>query len=142
MSQSTKDSYGNLFLTSASVLIAAIALYLCAVQLLQPSPQNAWDSALHTEAWRIAKGLPLTHAGIAYGPLSVGIIAEVFKLTGPSMCVGRIISLIAAILTISIVTRLVSGGLIGWCLLFGISLRTANYFVEPRPDMPVLRHSL
>jgi len=138
ISQDTKDRFGHLVIAAASALVAAVACYLCILQMSLPAPQNPWESGQLTEAWRIAKGLPLTHAGIMYGPLSDGFIAAVFKLTGPWLYTGRIMSAIATLLTVSIVTRAVSGGFTTWCLLFGISLRTINYFVETRPDMIAL----
>lgn len=133
------------------LIIFSVNAYLVTVQLTSPAPQNPWESGQLTDAWRFAQGQGLyspAQASQNYGPLAHAVIGETFKFTGPNLYAGRILSLIASIVTVTLLAWVVAEAVtsfyfwVSWVFLFGVNIRAINYFVDTRPDAMAIMFAL
>src|SRR5262249_2318914 len=114
------------------------------------SPRNPWESIEVLEGWRSLRGMPVYelatdgHATHMYGALVPWIQGEIFRWTGPNNISGRLLSLGAAVATVTLLALSVSGRrpvwelAIVWAGILGVNHRSGQYFAENRPDMPAL----
>lgn len=122
--------------------------------LLHPEPNNPWEAAIIVEAWRNFQGLAIYedvhhgHATHMYGPFVTFLIGFIFHITGPNNYIGRLISLVSALLIVSLLSKILLRRQnkaifsLGWILLFCSNTRVDNYFIETRPDLTALFFSL
>jgi hypothetical protein len=121
-------------------------LVTISIRLRLPYPVSPWEAGIVTDAWRMMQGDPVytlatDHATHMYGPLVTILLAEIYRLTGPVLLVGRFVSAICGTVLIVLVSRMFSRP--GYRLLFAVSAalmisansRTMNYFTETRPDL-------
>ena len=102
------------------------------------------------EAWRSMKGLPVYefapagHATLMYGAFVPPVQAELFRLFGPNNVSGRALSLVSALLTVTLIAIVMRSGrsvfnlAVSLALVLGVNHRSGQYFAENRPDMPAL----
>src|SRR5262249_24777955 len=114
------------------------------------SPRDPGEASEVMEAWRSLRGLPVYelspdgHATHFYGALVPWVQGEIFRWVGLNNVSGRILTLVSALATIT----LIAGGtrtkgsawqmIVVWAALLGLNHRTGQYFVENRPDMTAL----
>ena len=135
------------------ILLVAIACSLTIVlgvgqslyKLTRPWPIHQWESGMVSECQRLASGLPVFepaetgHATHMYGPLTNLVIGGVFKLTGPSLYPGRLLSVCSLVFAIAILIRMTKpagqwmGTMIVVAMFAGFGT-AANSYVEIRPD--------
>jgi hypothetical protein len=116
------------------------------------APRNPWEATQTMEAWRHLQGMPVyergpdAHATHAYGALAPLVQGEIFRWVGPNNVSGRLLSLVSALLTVTLVTlTLTLRGqrsawyfVVSWAMLLGVNFRSGSYFAENRPDMTAL----
>ena len=79
-----------------------------------------------------------------YGALVPWLQGELFRWIGPNNVSGRALSLVAALLTVTVIALCMKNGrslwclAIGWAAILGVNHRSGHYFAENRPDMPAL----
>jgi hypothetical protein len=79
-----------------------------------------------------------------YGAIVPWVQGEIFRWTGPNNLSGRLLSLISALLLVTMLAVCFTGErsiwaiVIAWAALLGVDHRSGHYFVENRPDMPAL----
>lgn len=110
-------------------------------------PLDPWESMYIVDAARAAEGMPVYepletgHATHMYGPLGTYLIATVFEFTGPSVRVGRYLSLgsgLAATLLYTLIfipRRNVLYLIIGAALFGSLHIRCMGLFTNTRPDI-------
>src|SRR5262249_42313326 len=111
------------------------------------APRNPWEACEVIEAWRSMRGLPVYdaspegHATHVYGALVPWVQGQIFRWVGPNNVSGRVLTLVSALATITLIAAATrtKGAMLAtvliWAALLGINHRTAQYFVENRPDM-------
>jgi Dolichyl-phosphate-mannose-protein mannosyltransferase len=114
------------------------------------APRNPWEAIEIVEAWRSLQGMPVyelsreAHATHMYGALVPWLQGEMFRWIGPNNVSGRALSLVSALLTVTVLAVSVRNGCslwhlaIGWAAILGVNHRSGHYFAENRPDMPAL----
>jgi hypothetical protein len=142
-------------LCRAPLLIAAVLIGLITgVNLIRlvcaKAPRNPWESIEIVEAWRSVHGLPVYetgpqgHATHMYGAFVPWLQGEVFRWTGLNNVSGRVLSLISALVTVTLLALGMRGERSLWYLaiasaaLLGVNHRSGQYFAENRPDMTAL----
>ncbi len=137
-------------LLAAAFLICAVNAVNIGRQIQATSPRSPWEATEVMEAWRSLHGLPVYelgpegHATHFYGALMPWLQGELFRWVGPNNRTGRVVTLIGALATITLIaasTRARREPLIlflVWAALLGLNHVTMQYFVENRPDMPAL----
>jgi hypothetical protein len=148
-------SLGRPWLGRVPLLVVASAICLITgwnlVRLVNAAaPRNPWEAAEVVEAWRSLKGLPVYefapagHATLMYGALVAPVQAELFRVLGPNNVSGRALSLVSALLTVTLIAIVMRSGrsvvdlVIAWALILGVNHRSGHYFAENRPDMLAL----
>ncbi len=114
------------------------------------APRNPWEAIEIVEAWRSLTGMPVYeltpdgHATHMYGALVPWLQGELFRWIGPNNVSGRALSLISALLAVTVLALCMKNGrslwylAIGWAAILGVNHRSGHYFAENRPDMPAL----
>lgn len=132
-----------LLLTACTLLLIGSAT--TGWQLMRPWPIHRWESALVSEGYRVAAGLPVYevsetgHATHMYGPLTTYVLGQAFRSFGPGLLVGRLLSLLCLALAAAALIRatcppsswLPALVVLGVICAFG---RAACDYVDPRPD--------
>jgi hypothetical protein len=134
----------------AALLICLVNGYNLQRLVRAEAPRNPWEAAEVVEAWRSLQGMPVYertpegHATHMYGALVPWVQGEIFRWVGPSNVSGRVLSLVSALLTVTLLAVTLRGDrsvwlfAVAWALLLGVNHRTLDYFAENRPDMPAL----
>lgn len=134
----------------AAALICLITGLNIGQNLLVRSPRNAWEASEVLQGWRSLSGLPVYdispdgHATHLYGALVPWVQGEIFRWVGLNNISGRVLTLVSALATITLIAVVTrsrgSGGLalVAWAALFGLNHRTAQYYIENRPDMTAM----
>ena len=141
---------GRFPLLVAACLICAVASINIYRLTSAIAPRNPWESLEVVEAWRSFQGMPVYelppegHATHMYGAIVPWVQGEIFRWTGPNNLSGRLLSLISALLLVTMLAVCFTGDrsiwpiVIAWAALLGVDHRSGHYFVENRPDMPAL----
>jgi hypothetical protein len=144
-----------LWLCRAPLLIAAALICLISGFNLYRltvarAPRNPWESVEVLEAYRSLRGMPVYelgpdgHATHMYGALVPWLQGQIFRWVGPNNISGRLITLVSALATVSLLAVTMRGDRSAWCLavawaaLLGVNHRSGQYFAENRPDMLAL----
>jgi hypothetical protein len=126
------------------VVINAVAMVFL---LLRTNPRNPWEAGQTVEAWRTCVGLPVYedpvsgHATQMYGALMPHLLGIVLRVTGPNNYAGRILTLTAAGLLITLLTVVLARRtspltlLVAVALFFGINYRVLLSFIVNGPDV-------
>jgi hypothetical protein len=133
----------------AAVLFILIAnVVSTGFRLLLPYPMSPWEAGIVTDAWRMLHGGAVyaagtDHATHMYGPLVTVFLAQVFRLTGPTLYAGRLASVISAVAVVVMLVRIFGrvdslAAITAAALLMGPNGRTLFYYTETRPDMDAL----
>ena len=114
---------------------------------------NPWEATEVLEAWRSLRGMPVYelasdgHSTHVYGALVPFIQGEIFRWAGPNNVSGRLLSLLSALATVTLLAWGMRGDRsawyfgVAWAMLLGVNYRSWEYFAENRPDMPALMFS-
>jgi hypothetical protein len=136
-------------LVAAAVIVAIIGWNLTRLVAIN-SPSSPWEAAEVVEAWRSLHGLPVYelapdgHATHMYGALVPWVQGEIFRWVGPNNTSGRVLTLVSALVTVTLLAVTVrSRGSawsvpVAWAALLGVNHRSGQYFVENRPDLTAL----
>ncbi len=132
----------------ATLFCAGVSLDSLYVRLTMNHPQTPWEAAMITDGWRAATGKPVYesqkkhgHATHLYGALASQTLGAIYRVTGPSLYTGRVLTLLASLsactlLLLAFVDRKQWFDLlVGAGLLLTLHYRCRAYFVESRPDM-------
>jgi 4-amino-4-deoxy-L-arabinose transferase-like glycosyltransferase len=108
-------------------------------------PVSLWEAGIITDAWRMLQGesiyaTDIDHATHMYGPLTTIVLAQIFKITGPTLEAGRVVSAISGISAVLLVATIFGRSdrltfVIAVALLLAANSRTGHYFTETRPDV-------
>ncbi len=145
----------RLWLCRAPLLIAAALICLITAfnlgrLVMARSPRNPWESLEVVEACRSLRGLPVYdsnpdgHATHMYGALVPWIQGQIFRWVGPNNVTGRLLTLVSALVAVTLLAVIMRGTrsawyfLVAWALILGVNHRSGHYFAENRPDMPAL----
>ena len=141
---------GRAPLLIAAGLICLISGFNLSRLVTARSPRNPWESIEVLEAWRSLRGMPVYelspdgHATHMYGAWVPWIQGEIFRWVGPNNISGRLLTLGAALATVTLLALSVRGRrpawelAIAWAAILGVNHRSGQYFAENRPDMPAL----
>lgn len=141
----TSQSQPKLVIGIACALTIMLGFGRSAYNLTRPWPVHQWESGMVAEAQRVAVGLPVFepaetgHATHMYGPMTNWIVGGVFKLFGPSLYPGRLLSLFSIVAAVALLIRLTRpedswlGPSMVVAMLTGFG-QAANSYVEIRPD--------
>lgn len=114
------------------------------------APRNPWEATEILESWRAVKGMPVYeitpdgHSTHVYGALALYAQGEVFRWVGPNNIAGRLISLISALVTVTLLAVAMGGDrpkwtiVLAWAIILGVNFRSIHYFAENRPDMTAM----
>ncbi len=135
----------------------AAAAFICVISgfnlfqlITAPSPRNPWESVEVLEAWRSLRGMPVYeppdggHSTHVYGALVPWIQGEIFRWTAPNNVSGRVLTLISALLAVTLLAVTMRGDpsrwyfAIAWAAILGVNHRSGQYFAENRPDMSAI----
>jgi hypothetical protein len=133
------------------------ATFICAITgfnlnrlVCASSPRDPWEATEVLEAWRSLRGMPVYelvpdgHSTHVYGALVPWVQGEIFRWIGPNNVSGRVLTLISALVTVTLLAAVMRGEksagyfAIAWALLLGVNHRSGQYFAENRPDMTAL----
>src|SRR5262249_4563095 len=136
-------------LVAAAVIVVIIGWNLTRLVAIN-SPSSPWEAAEVVEGWRSLHGLPVYelapdgHATHMYGALVPWVQGEIFRWVGPNNTSGRVLTLVSALVTVTLLAVTVrSRGSawsvpVAWAALLGVNHRSGQYFVENRPDLTAL----
>ncbi len=131
----------------ASAGIITLNVTAIVVRLPIPCPLDSWESIIAADACRASVGLPVytlgevDHSTHIYGPLVTYVAALIFKFTGMSFLVTRLMSLSASValiigLSFIFLRKLPVPFLVaGIAMMTSVHLRSFGYFIQSRPDM-------
>lgn len=113
--------------------------------LTRPWPVHQWESGLVSQSQRVATGLPVFepassgHATHMYGPLTDLLVGTTFRIFGPSLLPGRLLSLASLIAALVILISATRPAGVRVCVLVVIATfacfgRAMNSYIEIRPD--------
>jgi hypothetical protein len=134
----------------AMLLIVSISAFNLHRLVSAEAPRNPWESCEILEGWRSLQGMPVYelppkgHATHMYGALAPWVQGRIFRWVGPNNVSGRALSLVSALLMVTLIAastisvRSAWYFAIGWTAIIGVSHRSGHYFAENRPDMPAL----
>lgn len=139
-------------LLTAALLICAVNAANIARQIQATSPRSPWEATEVMEAWRSLHGLPVYelgpegHATHFYGALMPWLQGELFRWFGPNNRTGRVVTLVGALATITLIAASTRARtrrepvllFLVWAAMLGLNHVTMQYYVENRPDMPAL----
>ncbi len=137
-------------------LLAAAAL-ICLInginldrRVRAEAPRNPWEATEVLEAWRALRGMPVYdpspngHSAHMYGALVPYVQGEIFRWVGPNNISGRLLSLLSALATVTLLAWVLRGKrsawyfAVAWAVLLAVNFRSWEYFAENRPDMTAL----
>ena len=118
-------------------------------RLAVPHPRTPWEAGQVVEGWRSATNQEVYepaatgHATHMYGALTPAVNGVIYKATGPSVLVPRVLALITAFALTCLILACVSvrGSpfiLFGFALLIGSDTLTGGYFSTAAPDYPAI----
>jgi 4-amino-4-deoxy-L-arabinose transferase-like glycosyltransferase len=129
----------------AAVFFIVIANLVFIFFRLRLSYPTSAEAAIITDAWRMLQGesiyaTDIDHATHVYGPLVTIVLAQIFKITGPTLEAGRVVSAISGISAVLLLATVFGRSdrltfVIAVALLLAANSRTGYYFTETRPDM-------
>jgi len=134
----------------AAVLIGLITGFNLVRLVCAAAPRNPWESIEIVEAWRSACGMPVYelspqgHATHMYGAFVPWVQGEVFRWIGLNNVSGRVLTLVSALATVTLLAVGLRGErsrwylAIAWAAILGVNHRSGQYFAENRPDMTAL----
>jgi hypothetical protein len=134
----------------AAALIGAISAYTLTRLVFANSPRNPWESVEVLEGWRSLRGMPVYelvpggHSTHVYGALAPWVQGEIFRWVGPNNISGRLLTLMSALLLVTLLAVTMRGKrsawyfAFAWVLILSVNHRSGEYFAENRPDMPAL----
>ena len=137
-------------LLAAAAVICLLSGFSLYRLMTAAAPRNPWEAIEIVEAWRSLQGMPVYelsrdgHATHMYGALVPWLQGELFRWVGLNNISGRALSLVAALLTVTVLALSMNNGrspwylAIGWAAILGVNHRSGHYFAENRPDMPAL----
>jgi hypothetical protein len=137
-------------LLAAAAVICLLTGFSLFRLMTAAAPRNPWEAIEIVEAWRSLQGMPVYelssegHATHMYGALVPWLQGELFRWIGPNNVSGRALSLVTALLTVTVLALSMNPGrlpwylAIGWAAILGVNHRSGHYFAENRPDMPAL----
>jgi hypothetical protein len=137
-------------LLAAAAVICLLSGFSLFRLMTAAAPRNPWEAIEIVEAWRSLQGMPVYelsregHATHMYGALVPWLQGELFRWIGPNNVSGRALSLVASLLTVTVLALSMKNGrspwylAIGWAAILGVNHRSGHYFAENRPDMPAL----
>jgi hypothetical protein len=148
----------RLMLGKAPVVVAAVVVTLAnfavlAARVAHPNPNTPWESGHIVDGWRAANGLAIYeepsagHATTMYGPALAFTLGAIFRVTGANNYAGRVFQLLCGLGAAALLAHVLTRGqtrlvkVLAWTLLFGVNLRTADYFSDTRPDAACLLFS-
>jgi hypothetical protein len=134
----------------AAVLIGVITGFNLVRLVRACAPRNPWESLEIVEAWRSVRGMPVYelgpegHATHMYGAFVPWVQGKLFRAIGPNNVSGRVLSLVSALATVTLLAVGLRGersawySAIAWAAVLGVNHRSGQYFAENRPDMIAL----
>ncbi|MFI5460571.1 MAG: hypothetical protein ACHRXM_34590 [Isosphaerales bacterium] len=134
----------------AAVLIGLISGFNLIRLVRAAAPRNPWESIEIVEAWRSVHGMPVYdlsprgHATHMYGAFVPWVQGELFRWIGPNNVSGRVLSLVSALVTVTLLAVGLRGErsawylAVAWAAILGVNHRSGQYFAENRPDMTAL----
>jgi len=134
----------------AAVLIGLISGFNLLRLVCAAAPRNPWESIEIVEAWRSVRGMPVYelspqgHATHMYGALVPWVQGEMFRWIGLNNVSGRVLTLVSALATVTLLAVGLRGErsawylAIAWAAILGVNHRSGQYFAENRPDMTAL----
>jgi hypothetical protein len=137
-------------LLAAALAIGLITGLNLARLVRTPAPRNPWEATEVLEAWRSLRGMPVYelapdgHAAHFYGALVPWVQGEIFRWVGPNNSSGRVLTLVSALATVTLLAWSLRGDRspwylpVAWAALLGVNHRSCQYFAENRPDMTAL----
>ena len=112
--------------------------------------RNPWEALQVVEGRRSLQGMavyelpPDGHATHNYGALVPWVQGQIFRWAGPNNVTGRLLSVVSALLLVTLLAIGFAGERSAWALaitfaaLMGVDHRSGHYFAENRPDMTAL----
>jgi hypothetical protein len=88
--------------------------------------------------------VPGGHSTHVYGALAPWVQGRIFRWVGPNNISGRVLTLVAALVVVTLLAVTMRGKrsagylALAWILILGVNHRSGEYFAENRPDMPAL----
>jgi hypothetical protein len=134
-------------LLAAAVIIGLINARNLDRLVRAAAPRNPWEATETLEGWRYLQGMPVyelggnAHATQVYGALVPLVQGEIFRWVGPNNVSGRLLSLVSALVTVTLLALTLRGRrsawyfAVAWAMLLGVNFRSGSYFAENRPDM-------
>lgn len=144
MKKNSTEFKAIFYLLSSLIILSNLAYIF--FYMLKIYPLSPWDAGIIVEAFRIDNNQPVYenyitgHATHMYGWFYNYTLWFFFNLVGFNNYIPRIISLLASITLISILTTIICRGqnvykyILVFALFFGININIGNYFVYGRPD--------
>ncbi len=141
---------GRAPLLVAAALIVLISAYSLNRLVFANSPRNPWESVQVLEGWRSLRGMPVYelapdgHSTHVYGALAPWVQGQIFRWVGANNISGRVVSLVSALLAVTLLTVTMRGKrsawylALAWVVVLSVNHRSGEYFIENRPDMPAL----
>jgi 4-amino-4-deoxy-L-arabinose transferase-like glycosyltransferase len=150
-----RSSTGWLWLCRAPLLVASALIVLISAYSLNRlvfanAPRNPWEATEVLEAWRSLQGLPVYelapdgHSTHVYGALVPWVQAAIFRWVGPNNVSGRLLTLVSALVTVTLLSWTMRGDrttwyfALAWTAILSVNHRSGEYFAENRPDMTAL----
>src|SRR5262245_52776507 len=95
------------------IVIANIIFIIFRLRL--PYPVSPWAAGIVTDAWRMLQGdsiyaVGTDHATHMYGPLITVVLAQAFKIVGPALEVGRVVSAMSGIAVVVLIASVFGRG--------------------------------
>ena len=135
----------------AAVLITSISSYSLNRLVFANSPRDPWEATEVLEAWRSLQGLPVYEDSfpVVTPPTSMELYVpwiqgEIFRWVGPNNITGRLLTLISALATVTLLALTLRGQrsawylALAWAMILGVNHRSGQYFAENRPDMTAM----
>jgi len=133
-----------------AIFICLISSYSLSRLVLANAPRNPWEATEVLEAWRSLRGMPVyelaptAHSTHVYGALVPWLQGEIFRWVGPNNISGRLLSLVSALVAVTILAVTLRGDrsawffVVAWATIMGVNHRSGDYFAENRPDMTAM----
>jgi hypothetical protein len=131
----------------AAALICAICGFNVVRLVGAHAPRDPWEAVEVLEAWRSMRGMqvyeltPNGHSTHVYGAIVPWLQGEIFRWVGRNNMSGRVLSLISALASVSLLAIAMRGQrsawylFVAWAAMLGVNHRSGQYFAENRPDM-------
>jgi len=133
-----------------ALFVCLISFYSLSRLVLASAPRNPWEATEVIEAWRSLRGMPVyelapgAHSTHVYGAVVPWIQGEIFRWVGPNNISGRVLSLVSALLAVTVLALALRGDrsawflVVAWAMIMGVNHRSGDYFAENRPDMTAM----